>query len=131
MSEYEIFNDDEEYTPEPPRNKEKNNEGCCKKFFKDLFTMEYISLFLTVLSIFFSFLVGMIPLFNASPSAFAAVAVFFLFSFCLALGGLVVEVVKVVKNKQFNFNLQIILVIASLLIACLVLPLTANIGAYY
>ncbi len=131
MSEYEIFNEDEEYAPQQPKNKEKQGEGCCKSFFKNLFTLEYISLFLTVLSIFFSFLVGLIPLFTASPSAFAAVAVFFLFSFCLAFSGLVVEVVKFVKNKQFNLNLQIILVFVSLLVACLVLPISVNVGAYY
>ena len=67
MSEYEIFNDEEEVVPEQlePRKEKRNKEGKpCQfcKFFKEAFSLVNLPLSLSIIAIFFSLFVGFLPL---------------------------------------------------------------------
>ena len=109
MSEYEIFNDEEEVVPEQlePRKEKRNKEGKpCQfcKFFKEAFSLVNLPLSLSI------------------------IAIFFFIAFSCSFAGLVIESVKMVREKKFVFSVQLFVVIVALMIICLVGPLTLNLS---
>ncbi len=131
MSEYEIFGEDEEFEPMPKQEKKetiyKEKKQCCfNSFFKELFSLNNVSLFLSICSIFLTLILGLTTLVAKTKGAFIAVAIFFVFGFMLGFAGLIVEIVKMVKQKHFSFSVHFVLSIVSLFLICFVGPLTTN-----
>lgn len=133
MSEYEIFNDEEEVVPEQlePRKEKRNKEGkSCQfcQFFKEAFSLANLPLSLSIIAIFFSLFVGFLPLVSGTEGTYITVAIFFFIAFSCSFAGLVIESVKMVREKKFVFSVQLFVVIVALMIICLVGPLTLNLS---
>lgn len=133
MSEYEIFNDEEEVVPEQlePKKEKRNKErkpSQAGEFFKTAFSMEYLSLSLSIIAIFFSLFIGFLPLVSGTQGTYITVAIFFFIAFSCAFAGLVLESIKMIREKKFVFSVQLFVVIVALMIVCLVGPLTLNLS---
>lgn len=129
MSEYEIFSSDEEYEPELPSRKKQQKEKRVKvktessssNFFKEVFSLNYLSITLSVFSVLFTMLMGFIPLVSATRATYQAVGAFFFLGFGFALAGLVLEAVKMAINKKVQFNVNLVFVITALVLSAVVL----------
>lgn len=133
MSEYEIFNDEEEVVPEQlePKKEKRSKErksSQASEFFKTAFSMEYLSLSLSIIAIFFSLFIGFLPLVSGTEGTYITVAIFFFIAFSCGFAGLVLESIKMIKEKKFVFSVQLFVVIVALMIICLVGPLTLNLS---
>ena len=126
MTEYEIYDNNEDNDNEQKEiilNTNKKNKNFR---FKDLFNLNFISITLAIISIFCSMLVGFIPLVKISNSSLLACASFFFIGFALAFAGLIIETIKMVKFKEIKFNVQLLIVIIALIISCLLLPMSSQ-----
>ena len=132
MSEYEIFNNTEEPVVQkkqkPVKIKEKKvkekkvkQQSCDCSFLKDAFNLNNISLPLSVFSVLFSLVAGFISIVGTTYGAYITFAIFAFFGIALAVSSLVIETIKMVKNKSAQFNIQIVFVVVSLVISALVL----------
>lgn len=95
-------------------------------FFKKAFSLQYISLPLSLLSLLLSLLVVFMPLVSYTLAIHHASISLFFIAFILSLSGLIIEIVKLIKNEQSAFSIQIAIVMFSLFIVCIVAPLTIN-----
>ncbi len=132
MSEYEIFNDEEdEVIPyETKKEKKTRRERNCKfeNFVKSAFSLENLALSLGIISMFFSLFVGFLPLVSLSRGACITVAIFFFVAFACAFAGVVIESIKMAKEKKFVFSIQLFISIFALLIACISGPMTLSVA---
>lgn len=131
MSEYEIFNDEEEVVPEQlePKKEKRNKErksSQAGEFFKEAFSMQNLAFSLSIISIFFSLFIGFLPMVCGTRGTYITIAIFFFIAFSCAFAGLIIESIKMIKEKKFVFSVQLFIVIVALMIVCLVGPLTLN-----
>lgn len=122
MSEYEIFNNGEDninIVPEPKKTKKKKTTtkekavkemNCC---IKEFFALPYLPVYLSGLAIFFALFVKFLPIASATVASISAAAAFFFIGFGCAFAALVIEVINMFKEKNFNFNLKVILICLS------------------
>lgn len=131
MSEYEIFNDEDEVVPyETKKEKKPRRERNCKfeNFVKAAFSLENLALSLGIISMFFSLFVGFLPLVSLSRGACITVAIFFFAAFACAFAGIIIESIKIAKEKKFVFSIQLFISIFALLIACISGPMTLSVA---
>lgn len=126
MSEYEIFNNTDEPVVQKKQKsvkvKEKKDKKSCNcSFLKDAFSLNNISLPLSIFSVLFSLLAGFISIVGSTYGAYITFAVFAFIGIALSISSFVIEAIKMVKNKNFQFNIQIVFVIVSLVVAALAL----------
>ncbi len=95
-------------------------------FFKKAFSLQYISLPLSILSLLLSLLVVFMPLASYTLAVHHAAISLFFIAFILSLSGIIIEVIKLIKNDQSTFSIQLAIVMFSLFIVCIVAPLTIN-----
>lgn len=114
MREHEIFNSDEEDVLVESKPEVKIKECKIKNFFKNLFSFEFLPVFLSVLSFFFTLFANFLPMVVGSVETMAA---FFFVAFALGLAGLVVALIPMIKNKKLTMNVQLVLSLVSLLVA--------------
>ena len=136
MSEYEIFGEDEEFEPretKPKKQKIYKEKKSCRlsPILRDLFSINNISILLSIISIFFTIIVGITTLLARTESAFITIIVFFTFAIITAFVGLIFEVFKMLKLNQFVFSVHFILVIFAMIISCLLIPLNINLYAMF
>lgn len=118
MSEYEIFNNNEESVkiiPEikkPKKEKkivvketvEKKECAFCN-FVKKNYKLAYLPAVLSVVAIFFSFFVKILPIVS-----FTASSIFFFIGFGCVFAGLIIEAICMIKEKKFEFNMKVLLI---------------------
>lgn len=120
MSEYEIFNNTEEPSPKPKKQRvQKQKTSSC--FLKDAFSFENLALPLSIFGILFSILSRFIAIFSSTYGAYITFAVFSFLGLALAFSSMVIEAVKAIKNKCFAFSIKIVFAVISLLVSILVL----------
>lgn len=127
MSEYEIFNDEEQIKIEPEKKakpvkikveKEKKECVCCN-FFKEVFSLALLPLTLAIIGIFFALFAQFTPMVVLSAASAIASACFFFIGFACAFAGLILEVVDMVKNKKFVFNIKLLIIILAFFVLCI------------
>lgn len=131
MSEYEIFNDEEEVIPyETKKEKKQKGERTCKfkNFVKSAFSLENLALSLGVISMFLSLFVGFLPLVSLTEATYITIAVFFFIAFSCAFAGIVIEAIKAAREKKFVFSIQLFIAVFAMLIACISGPMTLSMG---
>lgn len=118
MSEYEIFNEDEgiKIIPEPKKRKTKTAPKKAESkiectFLREAFSFENLSLPLSILSIFFTFLFKFISFVSFGIGGMVAAGIFFFFSFSTAFAALIVEIIPIIKNRSFDFNVKFVLIL--------------------
>lgn len=127
MSEYEIFNGNEEVEPEiiieekqKKIKKEKpvseTKECKAKVFFAKAFSLEHVSISLSIVSLFLTIFVKLVPL-SGTVAGIATACVFYVLSLCCGITGLIVEVVKMARQRSFVFSVHLVVVLVALLIA--------------
>lgn len=110
MHEHEIFNSEEDdILVESKISKEKN------RFWQNLFSLNFLPVFLSIISIFLSLFSHFLPIFTT----YVVGAIFFFFAFGSALASLIISLIPMIKNKNLTINAQIILSISALIIAIL------------
>ena len=117
MSEYEIFNDETEVVPEQNKKEKRKIESENKNLVKKIFSLTHISLFLSVLSLLFSFLVAFLPLVSYTMETIKAIAALFFFAFFIGLAGLIIEIFNHAKTKQTVPLLHLVLSILSIVVS--------------
>ncbi|MGN0748659.1 MAG: hypothetical protein ACI4L1_03195 [Christensenellales bacterium] len=127
MNDYDILSDDEEETDVEPeicveekkiktqkvlkmKDSNKNN------FFKSAFSLNFLPITLSIISMFLTMFVKFIPLVSYSSSSYKAVGALFFISFGVALAGLVIEIIKMAKEKRFIFSVSLILPLVAIAI---------------
>jgi hypothetical protein len=129
MSEYEIFNNDEEIkivpeTKKPKKEKKvvsqktasEKTESSFVKFLKQAFSLYYLPLTLSIFTILFAFLSKFILIFAVTPGGFAAAASFFFIGFACVFASLLLELMYIIKTSRLEFNLKILFILASLFV---------------
>ena len=117
MSEYEIFNDETEVVPEQNKKEKRKIESENKNLVKKIFSLTHISLFLSVISLLFSFLVAFLPLVSQTMETINAIAALFFFAFFIGLTGLIIEIFNPAKTKQTVPLLHLVLSILSIVVS--------------
>ena len=109
--EHEIFNsDDEEVIVE--QKAEKKTKG----FWGNLFSYEFLAIFLAILSLALSGLTRFLAFMTLNNYVSG---VFFLFSFGCAFAGMILAIIPMVKKRKMAINLQLILNLFAILISVL------------
>lgn len=127
MSEYEIFNggDNIEIIPEPKKRKKrkpvkiKNEKSCNCSFLQTIFSYKHLPLTLSIISIFFAFLIRFILLVAPTLGGLITSGIFFIISFSTVFTALILETINYIKTKTFEFNFKTILIILAFLFICI------------
>ena len=114
MSEHEIFNSDEDDVLVESKPKVKLEESTAKTFFKNLFSFEFLPVALAILSFCFTLFANFLPMIIGSVEILAA---FFFIGFSLALAGVVISIIPMIKVKKLKLNVQLILNLVATLLA--------------
>lgn len=122
MSEYEIFNDEEESVEIVPETKKGKKEkkvavkekaeknGCaCSGVIKEYFKGGYLPIGLSILAIFFSLFVKFLPVFGFS--GFIVGSIFFFIGFSCVFSALIIETISMLKTNKVQFNVSLVLII--------------------
>ena len=104
--EHEIFNNEDDEIASTKYEYKQNN-------LSKLFSLKFISYFLSILSLFFVFLNTFIGILTYNRIVFA---IFFLIAFGLALSALIISLINKFKNNETKISLQIILSIVAIII---------------
>lgn len=121
MSEYEIFNNEDEnieIIPEPKKGKrgkkattkEREKKQCaCSQVFKAYFKVEYLPIFLSIIAIFFSLFVKFLPIFGLG--GMIAGMVFFFIGFSCVFSALIMETINMFRTNRIQVNVNLVLII--------------------
>jgi hypothetical protein len=120
MSEYEIFNNEEEnieIIPEPKKSKKEKKVVVKEKtenrfvpFLKECIKLSVLPMVLAVLAIFFSLFVQFLPIISVTFAGAQAAAAFFFIGFACAFSALVIELINIIKEKKFEFSIKFVLI---------------------
>lgn len=95
-------------------------------FLKKAFSLEYVSIPLSVFSLVLSLLVVFMPLASYTLPVYKASISLFFIAFIFSLSGIIIEFIKNIKNDKSSFNVQLAISMFSLFIVCIIAPLTIN-----
>ena len=109
---------------------ENGNKSSSANFFKKAFSLEYISLPLAFFSLILNLLVIFMLLANYSQEIHYATISLFFISFILALSGVVIEFIKIIRGQKAVVNVQLVAVMFAIFISCIVAPITLNFNAF-
>lgn len=119
MSEYEIFNNEEniEIIPEPKKPKKEKKvvvkekaQNCSCNFFKECFKLDFLPITLSIIAIFFALFVKFLPMVAISFATVQAAAAFFFIGFACVFASLIIETINFIKEKKVEFNVKILLI---------------------
>lgn len=123
MNDYDILSDDEEQSVEPeivvePKKIKKQKVLKMEKqsgnnFFKNAFSFGFLPISLSIISFFLTMFVKFLPILGSTGSLLTAGILFFI-SFAVALAGLIIEIIKMSKEKRFVFSVHLMLPLVSI-----------------